>query len=129
MVFKVASEVPSTARTREANARSTSEVCLEYSHGLPSLPGTLTAEVLKQFSEELVATEQRKQCVQGALCNLWCGATAMVASIAAVAVCSGVGSWCFQRCSSKVGRPRSDLVGGRSCVRVLTAAMGELCLG
>lgn len=53
MVFTVTSEVSSTARTREANARSASEVCLLYSQGLPSLPGTLTAEVLKQFSEEL----------------------------------------------------------------------------
>lgn len=57
MVFTATSEVPSTARTREANARSASEVCLEYSHGLPSLPGTLTAEVLKQFSEELAFKE------------------------------------------------------------------------
>lgn len=60
MVFMVTSAVSSTARTREANARSTSEVCLEYSHGLPSLPGTLTAEVLKQFSEELVKEKRIK---------------------------------------------------------------------
>lgn len=59
MVFMDTSEVSSTARTREANARSPSEVCLEYSHGLPSLPGTLTAEVLKQFSEELVRSVRK----------------------------------------------------------------------
>lgn len=64
MVFMVTSEVSSTARAREANARSASEVCLLYSHGLPSLPGTLTAEVLKQFSEEL-ATEKQ------ILCRFW----------------------------------------------------------
>ena len=52
-VFMVASDALSTARTREANARSASPVCLAYSQGLPSLPGTLTAEVLTQFSEEL----------------------------------------------------------------------------
>lgn len=74
MVFTVTSEVSSTARTREANARSASEVCLEYSHGLPSLPGTLTAEVLRQFSEELVRETRKtpdwsgvKMCVPGAL--------------------------------------------------------------
>lgn len=65
MVFIVTSEVPSTARTREANARSASLVCLEYSHGLPSLPGTLTAEVLKQFSEELYV-----DCIVMRLCAL-----------------------------------------------------------
>lgn len=58
MVFMVTSEVPSTACTRDANARSALSVCLEYSHGLPSLPGTLTAEVLKQFSDELYDMRQ-----------------------------------------------------------------------
>ncbi len=53
MVFMVTSEVSSTARTSAANALSAFENCLEYSHGLPVFPGIL-AEVLKQFSEELV---------------------------------------------------------------------------
>lgn len=53
IVLIVAPEAPSTARTKEANARSASPVCRAYSQGLPNLPGTLTADVLTQFSEEL----------------------------------------------------------------------------